>query len=502
MAGSDNGDLRTGVGAVLKHFPGHGPQYRGMDGHSFRGRYSVFPGGAFRFHLIPFQMGFDAGAAGIMPNYLIQKDMWDINPLQISSAFTYEVVTLVAKKEMGLGRSEGLVTNDTGTLSSGFGMEGLSEPERAALNIHAGSHQANEGSAIFKGALDLGLITDADVHDAAVHTLVFKFKLGSFENPYLNDTTAADAFRTVESRQLGFDAMRRSITVLRNTHHMAPTSNRYLPILGSRSYVDANADGTVTVWYDGALDGIVEGTNSDWMDDIYGKYDYTSAGSTGVLPVAAATGLADADIAVIRIASRGGSQTQPVPLSYDGEMSPEDAGFAADGTLASALASKKKVLDAFRVRDGYTTSDGTVVPAANPNLKIVLVVNVTRPPILRGFVVGLVSLDELPGVPGSYPSVSNEANIRQVGVTYPVGGGVDALLAEYGSSDRALLDVLFNQHRPETWMGQPWTSYGNGRLPMELPSTDAQVDEQYEDLPDDTWSPQYRVGTGSTMPTN
>ena len=64
------------------------------------------------------------------------------------------------------------------------------------------------------------------------------------------------------------------------------------------------------------------------------------------------------------------------------------------------------------------------------------------------------------------------------------------------------VDVIFNQHRPATWMGQAWTSYGNGHLPMELTSTDAQVDAQYEDLPDDTWSPVYRQGVGLAMPTN
>ena len=65
-----------------------------------------------------------------------------------------------------------------------------------------------------------------------------------------------------------------------------------------------------------------------------------------------------------------------------------------------------------------------------------------------------------------------------------------------------MLDVLFNANRPATWMGSAWTSYGNGKLPMELPSSDGEVNQQKEDLADDTWSPQYRIGSGMAMPTN
>jgi hypothetical protein len=92
--------------------------------------------------------------------------------------------------------------------------------------------------------------------------------------------------------------------------------------------------------------------------------------------------------------------------------------------------------------------------------------------------------------------VSNEANIRQAGVTYPVGGGVDALLMDFGSYDRAVLDFLFNKNVPTG------VTYGSARLPMEMPSTDSEVAAQFEDVPDDTWSPTYRQGDGIALPAN
>ncbi|HEY8833884.1 MAG TPA: glycoside hydrolase family 3 N-terminal domain-containing protein [Gemmatimonadaceae bacterium] len=59
-----------------------------------------------------------------------------------------------------------------------------------------------------------------------------------------------------------------------------------------------------------------------------------------------------------------------------------------------------------------------------------------------------------------------------------------ALVGNFGVSDAALLDVLTGVARPE------------GRLPFELPSSMAEVEEQRSDLPHDTAHPLYRIGYG------
>ncbi|MGB8221656.1 MAG: hypothetical protein WCF10_03670, partial [Polyangiales bacterium] len=125
----------------------------------------------------------------------------------------------------------------------------------------------------------------------------------------------------------------------------------------------------------------------------------------------------------------------------------------------------------------------------NPNLKIVLVMSQARPGIVRPFIQGLVSLDETPGMPGSYPSVSDETNIGS-------GRGVDAFLVEFGSFDRAVLDFAFNANVPEG------VTYGEARLPMEFPSSDAAVEAQLEDVPDDTLYATFRTGAGISLPSN
>lgn len=59
-----------------------------------------------------------------------------------------------------------------------------------------------------------------------------------------------------------------------------------------------------------------------------------------------------------------------------------------------------------------------------------------------------------------------------------------ALLANYGASDAALLDVIFGQAQPE------------GNLPFELPSSMEAVRNQKEDMPYDSKNPLYTFGFG------
>jgi beta-glucosidase len=59
-----------------------------------------------------------------------------------------------------------------------------------------------------------------------------------------------------------------------------------------------------------------------------------------------------------------------------------------------------------------------------------------------------------------------------------------ALLAEYGASDAAVLDVVFGKTNPE------------GRLPFELPSSMEAVKNQMTDVPYDSENPLYQFGFG------
>jgi hypothetical protein len=103
-----------------------------------------------------------------------------------------------------------------------------------------------------------------------------------------------------------------------------------------------------------------------------------------------------------------------------------------------------------------------------------------------------VSLNETAGVAGSYPSVSDEANINQTTTLT----GVDAFLADFGAWDRAVLDFVFNKNAPTGF------TYGSARLPVEIPASDAAVRAQFEDVPNDSMFPTYSHGNGSNLPAN
>ncbi len=65
-----------------------------------------------------------------------------------------------------------------------------------------------------------------------------------------------------------------------------------------------------------------------------------------------------------------------------------------------------------------------------------------------------------------------------------IGAAAKALLAEYGASDAAVLDVIFGKANPE------------GKLPFELPSSMEAVRKQKADVPYDSENPLYAFGFG------
>jgi beta-glucosidase len=67
-----------------------------------------------------------------------------------------------------------------------------------------------------------------------------------------------------------------------------------------------------------------------------------------------------------------------------------------------------------------------------------------------------------------------------------INSAAKALLANYGASDAALLDVIFGKAKPE------------GKLPFELPSSMDAVRNQKEDVPYDSKDPLYKFGHGLT----
>jgi beta-glucosidase len=76
------------------------------------------------------------------------------------------------------------------------------------------------------------------------------------------------------------------------------------------------------------------------------------------------------------------------------------------------------------------------------------------------------------------------ANLDRPAILTEIDARCQALMADFGTSDEVLTEVLFGARRPE------------GKLPFELPSSVEAVENQLEDMPYDSEDPLYEFGFG------
>jgi beta-glucosidase len=93
--------------------------------------------------------------------------------------------------------------------------------------------------------------------------------------------------------------------------------------------------------------------------------------------------------------------------------------------------------------------------------------------------------DSLERAIGAVPTIV-DIYLDRPAVIPEISAKAKALLANYGASDAALLDVIFGRAKPE------------GKLPFELPSSMEAVRNQKEDVPYDSKDPLYKFGHGLT----
>lgn len=211
------------VAAMVKHFPGGGPQKDGEDPHFAYGREQVYPGGAFELHLKPFEAAFAAGASQVMPYYGMPVGT---EYEEVGFGFNKSVLTGLLRERFGF---EGVVCTDWGLVTDAvifgdphparaWGVEHLTPVERIVKILDAGADQFGGESAteLLGEALSGGAVSEARLDVSVRRLLREKFVLGLFDNPYV-DPEAADAIvGSEEFRAAGFAAQQASVTVLTN----------------------------------------------------------------------------------------------------------------------------------------------------------------------------------------------------------------------------------------------------------------------------------------------
>ena len=207
------------VALTMKHFPGGGPEMKGWDSHYSYGKDLVYPGNMFDYHIKPFKAAVDAGVAGIMPYY---AEPFGTPYEEVGSAFNHDLLDAFLRDSLGF---KGIINSDTGPINNmPWGVEDLTIQERYQKAVCAGTDLFSGGADIanLKATYEAGLITEAQIDVAVRRLLVEKFKLGLFENPYVDVDKAVSTANCEEFRSLAAEAFRKSVVLLRNEASLLP----------------------------------------------------------------------------------------------------------------------------------------------------------------------------------------------------------------------------------------------------------------------------------------
>ncbi|MEZ5044780.1 MAG: glycoside hydrolase family 3 protein [Saprospiraceae bacterium] len=243
-----NGWGMTSVNAMVKHWPGGGSGEGGRDAHYGIGKYAVYPGNNFEDHLIPFTQGaFNLKgktqmAAAVMPYYTISWDQDKKAGEQVGNSYSKYFITDLLREKYnydGVVCTDWGVTNDHNALDlfidgHSWGAETLSIMDRHYKALMAGVDQFggnNDAKPILeayqKGVKAIGEeATRKRMEQSAVRLLKNIFKVGVFENPYVDPGATKAKVGNPEYMKAGYEAQLKSIVLLKNQNNTLPIGNK------------------------------------------------------------------------------------------------------------------------------------------------------------------------------------------------------------------------------------------------------------------------------------
>ena len=220
------------VNAMVKHWPGGGPEEGGRDGHFAYGKFAVYPGNNLQMHLRPFTEGAFklAGetrkAAAVMPYYTISFGQDKQSGENVGNSYSKYIVTDMLRKKYaydGVVCTDWLITGDEGKTPDIFagkpwGVEKLSIAARHYRVLMAGVDQfgGNNAAGPVIEAYHMGVKEHGEAfmrkrfEQSAVRLLRNIFQVGLFENPYIDPAASAATVGSPDFMKAGYDAQLKS----------------------------------------------------------------------------------------------------------------------------------------------------------------------------------------------------------------------------------------------------------------------------------------------------
>lgn len=436
------------VNTMVKHWPGGGPEEGGRDGHFGYGAYAVYPGKNLKDHTQPFTEGVfklegaTKKASAVMPYYTISTGEGEA----VANGYNKYLITDLLRGEYGYDGvlcTDWMITKDVSAIDKfegkPWGVETLTEAERHYKAIDAGMDQFGGNNAMgpVLEAYKMGVEEHGKEYmrkrfeSSAVRLLKNIFRVGLFENPYLDIAETEKIVGNPEFMKAGFDAQLQSVVMLKNQQKILPLKERQKVFVPQR-YIAPS-----TNWW-----GIVtpEKTESPFNIEVVTKY------------FEVVNNPEEADFALVGIRSpdggvgydredleKGGNGYVPISLQY--------------GTYKATDARETSLAGGSPMEDFTNRSykDKTVTASNTTDMKLV---KDTRTKMGNKPVIVIVQV--------SKPMVFSEIEKNASGI-----------LVHMGVQDQALMDIISGKAEP------------SALLPFQMPTDMKTVETQYEDVPRD-----------------
>ena len=444
------------VNAMVKHWPSGGAEEGGRDGHWAYGKFAVYPGNNLQQHIDPFingafkLKGKTSKASAVMPYYTITFDQDKKYNENVANGFSKYIITDLLRDKYGYDGvvcTDWLVTAEEGKTPNIFagkpwGVENLSIAERHYKAIIAGVDQfgGNNDKMPVLEAYQMGIkefgesFMRARFERSAVRLLKNIFRVGLFENPYLNVEETKAIVGNPEFMKAGYEAQLKSVVLLKNKASVMPLKEKktvFIPKIYTASTKD---------WWGIASQPKLDyPVNLELVKKYYNVTDDPSKADFAIVFVTSPQSLEGGYD--IKDRTNGSNGYVPISLQY--------GSYTASEARTKSIAAGDQVIDP-AIKD-RTYKNKTVTAANTMDLRTIL----DTKDMMNGKPV-IVS------VTASKPMIFNEFEKQ-----------VDGIVLNFGVSSQAVLDIISGKTEP------------SGLLPVQMPANMETVEKQFEDVPFD-----------------